>query len=158
MTRTPSMAVVLETAGVESILVQDWPAQLPLPHIVVVDYDIEGSEYRDSGITQFTIGGEPAQAICTSDEPVVYESFPFQTTLSPRTVLRALGDPLDDDGTESPLSVARRVRQSILELGARLNDREQAPKRDRYNQLYVLANTGLIDVLKAMGDRTDFGK
>lgn len=154
MTRIPSIAIVLEGGGVQSILAQDWPAQLPLPRVAVVDYDIE--EAKDHEITDFVIGDKPAQAICRSDVPEVYES--FRTALSPRVVLKALGEPLDDDDSESPLSVARSVRQSILELDARLNDVEQAPTGDDYNHLYVLANCGLIDVLKSMGDSTVFGE
>jgi len=58
---------------------------------------------------------------------------------------------------ESPLETAQSVRQSILDLDAQINASEQAPTGDDYNHLYVLANCGLIDVLKAMGDTTDFG-
>lgn len=154
MTRTATMAVVLEGGLVQSILLQDWPAQLPLPRIAVVDYDI--NDAGDHEITQFTIDGKPAQAICRAEVPETYES--FLTALSPRAVLTALEAPMDDDGIEPPLSAARSVRQSILDLDARLNDAEQAPTGDDYNHLYVLANCGLIDVLKAMGDPTDCGE
>jgi hypothetical protein len=49
------------------------------------------------------------------------------------------------------------VRQSILELDERLNRLEQAPAGDDYNRLYVVANGGLIDLLKVLGNPTDFG-
>ncbi|MGU2315866.1 hypothetical protein ACSEV1_27395 [Pseudomonas aeruginosa] len=49
------------------------------------------------------------------------------------------------------------MRQNILDLEAQLNQSEQSPTGDDYNHLYILANCGLIDVLKALGDTTDFG-
>lgn len=39
----------------------------------------------------------------------------------------------------------------------RLDRLEQAPTGDDYNALYQLANGGLIDLLKTLGDPTDFG-
>lgn len=154
MTRTASLAVVLEGGLVQAVLVQDWPAQIPLPRIAVVDYDTEGADPDE--ITHFTIGDKPEEAVCRGEMPQVYES--LTDALSPRTVLAALGEIADDENAETPLAVARSVRQSILELDIQLNDAEQAPTGDDYNQLYVLANCGLIDVLKAMGDPTDFGE
>ena len=47
--------------------------------------------------------------------------------------------------------------QAARRIVADLNDAEQAPTGDDYNQLYVLANCGLIEVQKALGDTTDFG-
>lgn len=153
MSRIPSFAIVLEGGLVQTVIVQDWPGQVPLPRIAVIDYDTEGA--ADDEITQFAIGDKPAEAICRGDVPEVYESLPV--ALSPRAVLAALGEPVDDDASEPAMTVARNVRNSIVALDEALNRKEQAPTGSDYNELYVLANCGLIDVLKAMGDTTDFG-
>lgn len=154
MTRPASMAVVLEGGLVQALLVQDWPAHVPLPRIAVVDYDTEGAD--DDEVTHFLIGEKPEEAVCRSDVPEVYES--LTDALSPRAVLTALGEPMEDEGGDSPLAITRSVRHSILDLDARINLSEQPPTGDDYNELYVLANCGLIDVLKALGDPTDFGE
>ncbi|WP_269495569.1 hypothetical protein [Castellaniella sp. S9] len=153
MPRNPSFAVVLEGGLVQSLLVQDWPAQIPMPRIAVVDYDTEGA--TDDEITHFSIGDKPEEAICRGEVPVLYES--VTDALSPRAVLTALGESMDDEDAESPLTIAQSVRQTILDLDAQINANEQAPTGDDYNHLYVLANCGLIDVLKALGDTTNFG-
>lgn len=153
MSRIPSIAVVLEGGLVQTVIVQDWPGQFPLPRIAVVDYDTEGA--ADDEITRFPIGDEQAEAVCRGDVPEVYESLPV--ALSPRLVLAALGEPVDDDQAEAAMTVARNVRNSIVALDQELNRKEQAPTGSDYNHLYVLANCGLIDVLKAIGDTTDFG-
>ncbi|MCW3660289.1 hypothetical protein ACVSNE_00185 [Pseudomonas aeruginosa] len=150
----PSFAVVLEGGLVQSVLVQDWPPYSPLPQIAIVDYDTEDAD--SSEITHFAIGARQEEAVCRAETPTRYESLP--DALSPKVVLAALGEAPEKAGTDSPLAIARSVRQSILELDARLNDAEQAPTGDDYNQLYVLANCGLIDVLKALGDFSDFGE
>ena len=152
MSRNPSFAVVLEGGLVQAIVVQDWPDHLPLPPFAVVDYDTEGA--ADDEIVCFDIGNSEAEALCRSNTPTVFESLP--DALSPRVVLAALGEPVLDD-TPKPLAIARRVRQNVLDLDARINTSEQAPTGDDYNQLYVLANCGLIEVQKALGDTTDFG-
>ncbi|AUT46443.1 TPA: hypothetical protein RVE07_000112 [Escherichia coli] len=152
MSRTPSFAVVLEGGLVQAIVVQDWPRHLPMPPFVVVDYDTEGAD--DDEITRFSIGQSTAEAICRGDTPTVFES--LSDALSPRIVLTALGESITDEAPE-PLALARSVRQEIVDLDTRLNDAEQAPTGDDYNQLYVLANCGLIEVQKALGDTTDFG-
>lgn len=150
----PSFAVVLEGGLVQTILVQDWPPYSPLPQIAIVDYDTEGADADE--ITRFPIGATEEEAVCRVEVPTRYESLP--DALSPRAVLGALGAAAESEAADSPLAIARSVRQSILELDAQLNDAEQAPTGDDFNQLYVLANCGLIDVLKAMGDFTDFGE
>ncbi|HCF0987697.1 TPA: hypothetical protein NI674_006244 [Pseudomonas aeruginosa] len=153
MSRNPSFAVVLEGGLVQAILVQDWPAHLPLPPFAVVDYDTEGAD--DDEITRFPIGNTEAEAVCRGETPTVHEK--LADSLSPRAVLAALDEPVVDDGPD-PLETARSVRQSILDLDAQLNAAEQPPSGDDYNHLYVLANCGLIDVLKALVDSTDFGE
>lgn len=85
----------------------------------------------------------------------MYES--LRDALSPRALLAALGETDDDEKPSSALVLAREVRQSILDLDGRLDRLEQAPTGDDYNALYQLANGGLIDLLKTLGDPTDFG-
>lgn len=150
MSFNPSFAVVLEGGLVQAIVAQDWPTHLPLPAFAVVDYDAEGA--ADDEITR--VGDAGAEAVCRSEVPSVFEAIPG--ALSPRAVLAALGEPVADK-TPEPLALARSVRQGILDLDARLMAAEQAPAGDDYNELYVLANCGLIDVLKLLGDPTDFG-
>ncbi|WP_338807023.1 hypothetical protein V8U11_08155 [Pseudomonas chlororaphis] len=146
----PSFAVVLEGGLVQDIVVQDWPQHLPEPALMVVDYDTEGA--ADDEIIR--VGDSEAEAVCYGVVPSWFESIPG--ALSPRSVLATLGDPVVDE-TPELLTLARAVRQSILDLDARLNAAEQAPTGDDYNELYVLVNCGLIDVLKLLGDPTDFG-
>ena len=153
MPRNPSFAVVLEGGLVQAIVVQDWPDHLPLPPFAVVDYDTEGAASDE--ITRFDIGNAEAEAVCRSDTPAVFESLP--DALSPRIVLAALDDPVLDDTPES-LAIARRVRQNVLDLDTQINASEQAPTGDDYNALYALANCGLIEVLKSLGDPADFGE
>ncbi len=151
MSLNPSFAVVLEGGLVQYIIVQDWPRHLPLPAFAVVDYDTEGAAADE--ITHVSVGSSELEAVCRSELPEVFDS--DSRALSPRAVLAALDEPVSDAIPE-PLALARAVRQTILDLDARLDATEQAPTGDDYNELYVLANGGLIDVLKALGDPTDF--
>ncbi|GMV69079.1 hypothetical protein [Coralloluteibacterium thermophilus] len=153
MSRIPSIAVVLGGGLVQAIIVQDWSGAIPLPRIAIVDYDTEGAD--DDEITRFSIGDDPAEAVCRIETPGVYES--LRDALSPRALLAALGETDDDEKPSSALVLAREVRQSILDLDGRLDRLEQAPTGDDYNALYQLANGGLIDLLKTLGDPTDFG-
>lgn len=153
MSRNPSFAVVLQGGLVQAIVVQDWPDHLPLPPFVVVDYDTEGA--ADDEIVRFDIGNTEAEALCRSDTPTVFESLP--DALSPRIVLAALDEPVLDDMPE-PLAIARRVRQAILDLDADINTAERSPNGDDYNDIYLQANCGLIELLKSLGDPTDFGE
>ncbi|MCK2094602.1 hypothetical protein [Thauera aromatica] len=153
MSRNPSFAVVLEGGLVQAIVVQDWPDHLPLPPFTVVDYDTEGA--ADDEIVRFDIGNTEAEALCRSDTPTVFESLP--DALSPRVVLAALDEPVPDDMPE-PLAIARRMRQAILDLDAAIDAAERSPTGDDYNDLYLQANCGLIDLLKALGDPIDIGE
>ncbi len=153
MTRIPSLAVVIEGGMFQTIIVQDWPGQVPLPRIAVVDYDTDDANEQD--LIRFSIGDEQVEAVGHSPVPDVYED--LTEALSPRSFLAALGEPVDDEQAEAAMAVARSVRDSIVALDQELNRKEQSPTGDDYNHLYVLANCGLIDVLKAMGDTTDFG-
>jgi hypothetical protein len=64
---------------------------LPLPRLVVVDYDIDGADENE--LTCFTIGTSPAQARCHSQPLEAYET--CAVALSPKAVLAALGEPVD---------------------------------------------------------------
>lgn len=154
MPPTPSFAVVLEGGLVQSVLVQDWPSCSALPRIAIVDYDTEDAAADE--ITRFAIGATEEEAVCRAETPTRYESLP--NALSPKAVLAALGEAAESEAGDSPLEIARSVRRSILELDAQINAAEEVPTGDDYNHLYVLANFGLIDMLKALGDATDFGE
>ena len=144
MSRNPAMAVVIEGGLVQTIIVQAWPAEIPLPRIVIVDYDIEGAS--EDEITRFSIGSDPAEAFCRGEVPQVYEA--LADALSPKVVLAALGDGVDNDVRDSPLAIARTLRESVVELDAQLS----RPTGDDYRRLYELTRRGLIDLLTALGD------
>jgi hypothetical protein len=91
MSQIPSLAVVLEGGLVRSTLVQGWPDSVPLPRIVIVDYDIDGADEDD--LMHFSIGNSPTTARCHSEIPGRYED--FSTALSPKDVLAALGETVD---------------------------------------------------------------
>ena len=154
MPQPPYIAVVIEGGLIQTVITEHWPSQLPPPRIVVVDYDKEGS---DDELTQFSIGDEIMEALCHIEVPSSFESFD-KPSLSPRAVLTALGEPENEPPAESPLSIAQAVRKSIIDMDQQLMRQELPPTGDDYNQLYVLASNGLIDVLKALGDSSDFGE
>lgn len=149
MSRCPALAVVIEGGLVQTIIVQEWPAEIPLPRIVIVDYDIEGAS--DDEITRFSIGSDPAEAFCRGETPQVYEALP--DALSPKVVLAALGDGVDNDVRDSPLAIARMLRERVGELDAQLSRPKREPSGDDYRRLYELTRRGLIDLLTALGDR-----
>ncbi|MGK8436742.1 hypothetical protein ACRS3X_05200 [Ectopseudomonas hydrolytica] len=151
----PYIAIVIEGGVIQDVITEHWPSQLPRPRIVVVDYDKDGA--RDDELIEFSIGDEILEALCHVEVPTPFEAFD-KPTLSPLAVLTALGETNDKSPAESPLSIARSVHQSIVDLDQQRMQQEQPPTGDDYNQLYVLANCGLIEVLKALGDPTDFGK
>jgi hypothetical protein len=108
MSQTPSLAVVVEGGLVRTIIVQDWPASLPLPRIAVVDYDTEGAE--DDRLTRFSLAGETLEALCYSETPEVYE--PSAKVLSPRALLAAIGEAVDDGQARLPLTPAPSIERS----------------------------------------------
>lgn len=150
MSQAPYIAVVLDGGLVQTIIVEAWPPVTPLPCIVVVDYDIDDAD--DDELTVFTIGTDEYEAYCRCVEPAVYES--LDTALSPRSLLTDSDDEANTSSVSSPLAVARALRKRILGFDGRLIDQGRVPTADDYNRLYELANEGLIDVLKALGDPT----
>jgi len=89
MSKIPCIAVVIEGGLVQTTLIERWPDQLPLPRIVVVDYDKDGAD--ETEFTEFAIGNEVVEALCHVEVPGVYESFD-KPALSPCAVLAALED------------------------------------------------------------------
>lgn len=87
MSPLPCIAVVIEGGIVQTILIESWPDQFPLPRFVVVDYDKEGADERE--LTEFVIGNEIVEALCHVEVPSTYESFD-RPAVSPCAVLAAL--------------------------------------------------------------------
>lgn len=87
MSQVPCIAIIIEGGIVQTTLIEHWPAQLPSPRIVVVDYDKEGA--ADDELTEFIIGNEVVTALCHVEVPSAYESFD-RPALSPLAVLAAL--------------------------------------------------------------------
>ena len=88
LTQIPSIAIVIEGGLVQTTLVEGWPSQVPLPQIVIVDYDDDWA--TEDELTTFTIGNEVVDALCHLEIPQAYESFKTPA-LSPCAVLTALG-------------------------------------------------------------------
>jgi hypothetical protein len=109
MSQTPFIAVVLEGGLVQTTTVQDWPDSVPLPRVVIVDYDIDGADEED--LTHFSIGNTPMVALCHSEVPDRYED--FRTALSPRAVLAALGEAVDAGPPEPRVKTP--VEQSLTD-------------------------------------------
>jgi hypothetical protein len=112
MTLLVYLAVVLEGGLVQIILSQEWPAHIPPPRVVIVDYDIDGVDKED--LTHFSIGGKPMIALCRSEMPESYED--LQTALSPKAIWAALDDggPEDSGGADAHENrVPTRIEQSL---------------------------------------------
>tara|TARA_R110001583_G_scaffold195118_1_gene369358 strand:+ start:104666 stop:105130 length:465 start_codon:yes stop_codon:yes gene_type:complete len=132
---------------IDAVVLEGWPADVPKPRMVVFDYasiDVP-DEYLLHVKTGTPNGGFTGREVF----PIEYGRdcrYP-----SPAEILSVL-DARKPPEKPSVLSIARGVHQSILELDARLDRLEQAPTGDDYNRLYELANGGLIDLLKALGE------
>lgn len=148
MSQTPMLAIVQEGGLIQWLIVEAWPVQLPLPRILIVDYDIEGAD--DGDITNFSIGDLPVKAMCRTARPVVAEA--YENFLSPRAVLAAMRQPVDTEPTASPLSLARELRNRVRALDDELNRNQQPPTGDDYNRLLAMVNGWLIDILDALGE------
>jgi len=148
MPRTPSIAVVLEGGLVQAFIVEDWPAQLVLPRVAVVDHDTEGADAGE--LTRFTIGNDPVEAFCRGEAPLVYKS--GDDVLSPRIVLAAISEPADDEEERSPLELVHELRKYIAEADELMIRTDQAPTSQDYNDLYQLVHDSLIELLQAMGE------
>ena len=89
MSSKPCIAIVIEGGLVQTTLVENWPDQLPLPRLVVVDHDTDGAD--ETELTEFFIGTDVVKAFCHVEIPLVYESF-GKSALSPCAVVAALED------------------------------------------------------------------
>jgi hypothetical protein len=58
---------------------------------------------------------------------------------------------------ETPLEHARALRQEIVDLDLSIENNGGQPTADDYRHLYQIANCGVIELLKLLGDTTDFG-
>ncbi|MFT3803480.1 MAG: hypothetical protein QM766_19990 [Burkholderiaceae bacterium] len=105
---------------------KDWPNPIHLPRIAIVDYDTEGAD--DDEITRFSIGDDPAEAVCRFEMPGSVRIPPGCAVAKCR--LAALGATDDGEKPSPALVLAREVRQSILDLDARLGRLEQVPTGD----------------------------
>ncbi|MBI2749036.1 MULTISPECIES: hypothetical protein [Comamonadaceae] len=154
MSPTPSIAVVLEGGLVQAFIVQNWPAHLALPRVAIVDHDTEGADREE--LTRFHIGNDVVEAFCRGEDPLVYTD--QADVLSPGAVLSAIGQPIDDeDADDPPVVKLRELRKYIVDADELLIKSDQSPTGEDYEQLYQLVHDSLVEVLKAMGDPTDFG-
>jgi len=147
MSRTPSIAVVLDGGLVQACIVEDWPAHFLPPLVAVVDYDTEGADAEE--LTQFTIGNKVVEAFCRGETPVVYAG--EDDVLSPNVVLAAIGEPVDDEDERSPLELVHELRKSMVETDELMIRNDQAPTGQDYNDLHQLVHESLIELLRAMG-------
>lgn len=146
MSQTPLLAIVLEGGLVQWLIAEAWPVQLPLPCIVIVDYDTEGA--GENEITTFAIGDLPVKALCRAATPVVSES--YENFLSPKAVLTAMGRPVDSSQATSPLALTRALQSRIRALDDELVQKDQPPGGD-YDRLLAIVNGWLIEILDALG-------
>ena len=89
MSSIPCIAVVIEGGLVQTTLIENWPDQLPLPRLVIVDHDTDGAD--ETELTEFIIGGDVVKAFCHVEAPIVYESFK-SSALSPCAIVSMLDD------------------------------------------------------------------
>jgi hypothetical protein len=88
MSRTPSIAVIIEGGLVQYTIAQDWPEGVPLPRVAIVDYDTEYADEED--LIHFPVGGIPRIAVCRDEIPEVYEE--LAAAPSPKAILQALDE------------------------------------------------------------------
>ncbi|URW83066.1 hypothetical protein NBV64_01520 [Alcaligenes sp. DN25] len=146
MSQIPSMSIVLEGGMVQEVIAQAWPGTVPLPRLVVVDYDIEGDD--DRNITRFHIGTQPYEAACHPMMPDLFEAFAM--ALSPRQLLGPLGEPVESTGTASSIVVVQRLQQRVMALDRQVS-LKQAPEGIDYVRLHAEVFVGLTEVLQSMG-------
>lgn len=151
MSQAPLLAIVLEGGRVQWLIAEAWPVQLPLPHVVIVDYAVEGAS--DHALTTFSIGDLPVKAKCRAATPIVAEA--YENFLSPGAVLAAMGRPVESDQVVSPITLAREMQLRIQALDGELDRNERPPTGDDYNRLHAVVNGWLIDILGSLGERSN---
>lgn len=148
----PAIGLLVHDDDVEAVVLEGWPEGVPPPRFVV--FDFAGPDVPDKCVLHVSSGAPNAGLVGHELFPVTYQTGGDHP--SPNEILSLL-DERKHAGDTTPLQIARALRQSILNLDGKLNRLEQAPTGDEYNHLYALANGGLIQLLKALGDPTDFG-
>ncbi|EXL06472.1 hypothetical protein BG46_17115 [Brucella anthropi] len=151
MSQAPLLAIVLEGGRVQWLITEAWPVQLPLLHVVIIDYNTEG--VSDDNLTTFSIGGLPVKARCRTATPVVSDS--CENFLSPSAVLAAMGWPVESERSASPIRLARQMQRRIQALDGELERNERPPTGDDYNRLHAIVNGWLIDIMQALGEPPD---
>ena len=141
-----SIGLLVTNDDIDAVIFEGWPDGVPKPRMVVFDY--AGNDVLDEYVLRVSTGAPNAGLTGREVFPVEYG--PDCRYPSPAEILSVL-DARKPADKPSALSIARGVHQSILEWmrGDRL---EQAPTGDDYNRLYQLANGGLLDLLKTLGD------
>lgn len=142
-----SIGLLVTNDDIDAVILEGWPDGVPKPRMVVFDY--AGNDVLDEYVLRVSTGAPNAGL--TGREVFAVEYGPDCRYPSPAEILSVL-DARKPADKPSALSIARGVHQSILELDARLDRLEQAPTGDDYNRLYQLANGGLLDLLKTLGD------
>ena len=142
-----SIGLLMTNDDIDAVILEGWPNGVPKPRTVVFDY--AGNDVLDEYVLRVSTGAPNAGLTGREMFPVEYG--PECRYPSPAEILSVL-DARKPADKPSALSIARCVHQSILELDARLDRLKQTPTGDGYNRLYQLANGGLIDLLKALGD------
>ena len=142
-----SIGLLVTDDDIDAVILEGWPADVRKPRIVVFDY--AGHNVPDEYVLR--IGTGAPNAGLTGREVFAVEYGPDCRYPSPAEIL-SIFDTRKPAEKASALSIARDVHQSILDLDAQLDRLEQAPTGDDYNRLYQLANGGLLDLLKALGD------
>lgn len=151
MSQAPLLAILLEGGRVQWLITEAWPVQLPLPQILIINYETEGAS--DGDLTTFSIGGLPVKARCRVATPIVSEA--CENFLSPSAVLAAMGRPVDRDQAVSPIMLAREMQRRIQALDGELDRNERPPTGDDYNRLHAIVNGWLIDIMQALGEPPD---
>lgn len=152
MTPIPAIGLLVHDDDVEAVVLEGWPEGVPPPRFVV--FDFAGPDVSDKYVLHVSSGTPNAGLVSHELLPVSYQIGSDHP--SPNEILSLL-DERKHAGDTTPLQIARALRQSILNLDGKLNRLERAPTGDEYNHLYALASDGLIQLLKALGDPTDFG-
>lgn len=147
MTPGFSIGLLVTNDDIDAVILEGWPDDVPKPRMVVFDY--AGNDVLDEYVLRVSTG-TPNVGL-TGREVFPIEYGPDCRYPSPAEILSVL-DARKPAEKPSALSIARGVHQSILELDARLDRLERAPTGDDYNRLYQLANGGLLDLLKTLGD------
>ena len=141
-----SIGLLVTNDDIDAVIFEGWPDGVPKPRMVVFDY--AGNDVLDEYVLRVSTGAPNAGLTGREVFPVEYG--PDCRYPSPAEILSVL-DARKPADKPSALSIARGVPEHPR-MDARLDRLEQAPTGDDYNRLYQLANGGLLDLLKTLGD------